>query len=102
MQQVSWVVRMIRTIIQLYFLPFLQKTVLLYFSSYGYTDNTGATEVIDEIIARYNRALKLADKKILREAYSVSSTGIKFFDDSTYYPKGTKLSDFLSSFADSY
>lgn len=29
----------------------------------------------DEIIARYNRAQKLSDKKILREAYSVVSYG---------------------------
>ena len=39
------------------------------------TDKKFKTEVTDEIIARYNRAQKLSDKKILREAYSVVSYG---------------------------
>lgn len=68
------------------------------FFAYGYTDTTGETPVADEIIARYNRAQDLSKKVVTCQAYSLSSTGLKLVSDS-YYPKGTTLSDFVSSFA---
>ena len=69
------------------------------FSYCGYTDSTGETAVSNEIIARYNRSNELFKNKVWCHAYSLSSTGLKIVTDNTYYPKGTKLSDFLLSFA---
>lgn len=82
------------------YLDSLVKVARFYaFTTYGYTDSTGETAVSNEIIARYNRARALSDKSVSCEAYSLSSTGLKLVTDNTYYPKGTKLSDFLLSFA---
>lgn len=76
------------------------------FKSYGYTDQTGETPVSAEIIELYNQEKTKSDAmylaRIVCYAYRFSGTSLTEKWDDEFYPKGTKLSDFCSSFCRSY
>lgn len=76
------------------------------FKSYGYTDQTGETPVSAEIIELYNKEKAESDAMDLARigcyAYRFSGTSLTEKWDDEFYPKGTKLSDFCSSFSGSY
>ena len=76
------------------------------FESYGYTDQTGETPVSAEIIELYNKKKAESDAMELARigcyAYRFSGTSLTEKWDDEFYPKGTKLSDFCSSFCRSY
>ena len=76
------------------------------FESYGFTDLTGETPVSAEIIELYNKKKAESDAMDLARigcyAYRFSGTSLTEQWDDEFYPKGTKLSDFCSSFCRSY
>ena len=65
------------------------------FSSYGYTDSSGATPVSNEIVAMYNeQQRKLAQTKpISPTSYSVSDTGLKLKVDNNRFPTGKDFNE---------
>lgn len=68
------------------------------YSSYGYTDTTGETDVPAEVIARYERDMSLQYKRITRQAYNLASDGttLKLVSDSRY-PKDTTLDNIYTT-----
>lgn len=70
----------------------MRRTV---FSSYGYTDSSGATPVSNEIVAIYNEAnRKLTQKKLISPmSYSVSDTGLKLKVSNNRFPTGKDFNE---------
>ena len=68
----------------------------IWFSEYGYADNTNATEVSNEIIAKYNAAqaeAKTRNTLIQINAYALSGSTLKLLFNDTRIPAGKGLNE---------